>query len=248
MTGVQTCALPIYSASGVNDLSGKWAVTSDKTEAYLKKGNTVLRADGGVIKLYPIYEEGHWVSFDSNGGIRFIDEFVAKGASNQKVTLPTQVLKDGYVFTGWFEDKECTKPYNANDDVTKSLTLYAGWKEAEDTKYLVRYHYEYQKDTSKSDINDPSAWDYKFAGSEIKTGKTGANAELTDNFIFKSPYNLDKNGYELNNDKTVAPKIAADGSTVYDVYYKCKVFTYTFTGRDRGKTKVLLTTDRKSVV
>lgn len=227
------------SASGVNDLSGKWAVTSDKTEAYLKKGNTVLRADGGVIKLYPIYEEGHWVSFDSNGGTRFIDEFVAKGASNQKVKLPTQVLKDGYVFTGWFEDKECTKPYNANNDVTKSLTLYAGWKEAEDTKYLVRYHYEYQKDTSKSDINDPSAWDYKFAGSEIKTGKTGANAELTDNFIFKSPYNLDKNGYELNNDKTVAPKIAADGSTVYDVYYKCKVFTYTFTGRDRGKTKVL---------
>ncbi len=225
--------------SGNNDLSGKWTVTSNETEAYIKKGNTTLRASGGVIKLYPVYQVGHWVSFESNGGTSFIDEFVARDDSNQKVNLPTQCLKDGYVFNGWYEDKECTRPYDANQDVTKSFTLYAGWKEAEDTKYLVRYHYEYQSDTSKSDINDPSGWKYKFAGSEIKSGKTGANAEFTNNFLFKSPYSLDKNGYEINTEKTVTPKIAADGSTVYNVYYKCKVFTYTFTGRNREKTQVV---------
>ena len=40
---------------------------------------------------------------------------------------PEAPTKDGYVFEGWFTDKDCTKAYDFESVVTKHMILYARW-------------------------------------------------------------------------------------------------------------------------
>lgn len=65
------------------------------------------------------------IKFDTNGGSELKNISVKSGQSIGTITEPK---KDGYIFTGWYSDKELTKPYNKDEKVTASATLYAGWK------------------------------------------------------------------------------------------------------------------------
>lgn len=44
--------------------------------------------------------------------------------------------REGYIFTGWFYDEACTRPYN-NEPITEDVNLYAGW---ERITFTVIYH------------------------------------------------------------------------------------------------------------
>lgn len=67
------------------------------------------------------------VTLDANGGIPAIREysFAEKTFSEKDFEVPT---RPGKVFTGWYEDVGCTKPFSGVIDV-KNIRLYAGWKE-----------------------------------------------------------------------------------------------------------------------
>ena len=68
------------------------------------------------------------VNFDSNQGSAVNPQFVVVGG---KVAKPADPTKEGYTFTGWFTDEDCTKLYDfdaAVDDTVPEFTLYAGWK------------------------------------------------------------------------------------------------------------------------
>ena len=87
------------------------------------------------LTLYAVWGDGYTVTFDANGGTFF------DGEKTTTCTFPKGVAvgwdspffekypKAGYVFKGWFLDKECTKEidgivrYAPNQDVT----VYAGW-------------------------------------------------------------------------------------------------------------------------
>lgn|GEM_PF-1491537 len=224
-----------FTPSGTEDITGTWDVTVVNDKISISSGSQTKEPDGQIIRVYPIIKKGYWVVYNSNGGTAFDDQFIEYNAADKKITTPTTVLKEGYVFNGWYKDKECTVPFDESQDISSSLTLYAGWKEAENTQYTVKYYIEYQKDTTVADPDDTSAWDYKFLATETRTGVTGGKASYDPNYIFVKPYSLDTKGYEVNTDKTVDVTIAPDGSSVYNVYYKCKKYTYTFTGRSRDK-------------
>ena len=61
-------------------------------------------------------------------------------AADSRVSEPEQPTNDGYVFSGWYEDEELTKPYVFGSKLTEDLDLYAGWEvvytfEAEDVSF-----------------------------------------------------------------------------------------------------------------
>lgn len=68
----------------------------------------------------------HIVKFETNGGTEIESQSVETG---KKVVKPTDPLREGFVFTGWFSDEKCTNLYDFESSVESSFTLYAKWTE-----------------------------------------------------------------------------------------------------------------------
>jgi uncharacterized repeat protein (TIGR02543 family) len=72
------------------------------------------------------------VSFDSKGGTEVADIKVEKGSTIQKPTSPE---KEGYIFDGWYKEKECINKWDFEIDTVKleenieEIKLYAKWIE-----------------------------------------------------------------------------------------------------------------------
>lgn len=75
-------------------------------------------------KAYPKFE----LVFDYNDGIG--SERAVYLSSKAKVTPPvSQPIRNGYAFTGWYTNEECTILYEFGNSLTEDITLYAGWQE-----------------------------------------------------------------------------------------------------------------------
>ena len=68
----------------------------------------------------------HEVIFDTDGGSEIEP---VKGNANDILEQPTLPTKDGYVFAGWYTDKERTKRYDWRffGTISANFTLYASW-------------------------------------------------------------------------------------------------------------------------
>ncbi|MBQ6494488.1 MAG: InlB B-repeat-containing protein [Bacilli bacterium] len=96
-------------------------------DAYL--GKIVINDDGDYDILDSSGESGmiyNTVKFDTNGGTAVGNQTVYYG--DKAINPTTNPTKDGYVFDGWYEDKELTVEYNFNTVIEKNITIYAKWK------------------------------------------------------------------------------------------------------------------------
>ena len=217
------------SPNSTDDVAGKFSVGNDS------------------VNLYPIVKEGYWVTFNSDAQTSYYRQFVPLDApDDQKKAVKPQndPLKQGYTFEGWYADQELTHPYDFDSIVNGNITLYAKYVEAPDTQYTVKYWIEYQVE-DKSNAGK-GTWDYKLFGSELKSGTTGGKTSYTPDFIFEKNA-VSETQYKLNFDKTDAEKvIAADGTTVANVYYDCKAYSISliFPGTD-GNTHTVSDTNVK---
>ncbi|MFF2179039.1 leucine-rich repeat protein [Lysinibacillus sp. NPDC058147] len=67
------------------------------------------------------------VTFNTNGGSEVPSQTVAYKASLQ---APSNPVKEGYTFAGWYKDQELTTAWDfANDEVIENTTLFAKWTE-----------------------------------------------------------------------------------------------------------------------
>ncbi len=46
---------------------------------------------------------------------------------NAKPSVPSTPFRDGFVFTGWYANAECTAAFDFDAPLTKNTTVYAGW-------------------------------------------------------------------------------------------------------------------------
>ncbi|NMA94047.1 MAG: hypothetical protein GX975_05240, partial [Clostridiales bacterium] len=77
-------------------------------------------------------ETAHYnVYFNTNGGSRISRQRIKEGL---KAVKPEDPVKEGYIFAGWFSDRELTTHYSFYDSVTGSFTLYAKWVDAKNFK------------------------------------------------------------------------------------------------------------------
>lgn len=79
---------------------------------------------------------GFFVTYCSFGGSGVRDEWVAPG---KRATAPQPPTREGYVFKGWYTDKEWKNPYNFTSAVTADITLYAKWEEDPDAVFTVTF-------------------------------------------------------------------------------------------------------------
>lgn len=77
--------------------------------------------EGGAPEMVAIF-------FETNGGTAMAAIEVEKGATAGTIAVPE---KEGYTFDGWYTDKALTTPFNAEEAITESMTLYAKWTEDE---------------------------------------------------------------------------------------------------------------------
>lgn len=68
------------------------------------------------------------VRFDSLGGSAVASAVVEKGKA---VSAPADPTREGYTFSGWYTDKDCTNAFAFSAALTENTTLYAGWKVAD---------------------------------------------------------------------------------------------------------------------
>lgn len=201
-----------YDVDSTHKLVG-WAKKQNGTDDITK--NIAVPEGSTSVNVYAIIIEGHWVTFDSDGGSAIDSQFVLNG---DKLTLneSTTPTKPGYEFAGWYNGSDIVEDDSA---VTSSMTLKARWN-ATKVSYTVIHWLENADDDG-----------YSFCESQKLQGLTGTTTEA----VAKS-YTVDgKNIFgESVNDKvfnatTIEQKIIkGDGSTIVNVYYKRKTYTMHF--------------------
>lgn len=105
--------------------------TYEETGVYYVTQDAYNTYNGGShsIAVYKITIAGYpWIDFESNGGSA-VDRIQMESAGQNAVAAeePAEPVRDGFTFTGWFTDEECTQPYDWSSLVTEAITLYAGW-------------------------------------------------------------------------------------------------------------------------
>lgn len=81
-----------------------------------------------IALIFVVKHNGFTVKFDTDGG-SYIAPLKAEYSDKLFPETPT---KEGWTFTGWYTDRDCTESWDSeNDTVTGSMTLYAGWDKAQ---------------------------------------------------------------------------------------------------------------------
>ena len=174
-------------------------------------GNLVssVTLNGSDVTLTARVENGHWITYDSQGGTYVAPAFV-KG--NGTTTAPENPTRPGYTFHHWSATVGGAA-FTFGNALTTALTLYAVWTPNTRTQYTV-IHWQENADDDE----------YSYAESETKYGTTGAQTSAA------------AKSYTGFTAQTIAQQtIAGDGSTIVNVYYKRNVYNVQFYERKSNR-------------
>ncbi|MGI5988286.1 MAG: S-layer homology domain-containing protein [Dysosmobacter sp.] len=147
-------------------------------------GGTFDPSEGTITRYYT-------VTFDSKGGSS-VDSIVV--TENSPVTKPADPIREGYTFTGWYQDGACTVAWDfANKTVTANTTLYAGWKQVDD------------------DSEDGGSVGGSSSGSSSSVTGSGSNVSVSANGGSVTAYQMESAVKKANEGATIT--IKATGSS-----------------------------------
>lgn len=109
--------------------------------------------------------------------------------------------RNGYTFTGWYTDKECTKAFDFEQALTENwTTVYAGWEQNEYTVTVNYYDIDTNKSIHYSNILTELTWNQEYDVSRFDA--------------------IDIDGYTYVETRGDTVTGTIDGNKVIDVYYK----------------------------
>ena len=207
-----------YDVDSTHKLVG-WAANQNGTDDIAK--NIAVPEGSTSVNVYAIIEEGHWVTFDSDGGSAIDSQFVFDKISLNDQTTPT---KPGYTFDGWYDG---SKPVADGATISSPMTLTAHWT-PEQVNYTVIHWWENADDD-----------EYSFHESEKLKGLTGDTttaAAKSYTIKGKNIYGEDTSDKVFTATTIEQKKIKGDGSTIVNVYYRRKMYTMHFKRRQSSNT------------
>ena len=156
---------------------------------------TAFDFGAAITKATTIYAK--WVApvtltFDSQSGSAV--DAIAAGAG-LPIAKPADPTRDGYLFQGWFEEAECTTPFNFAAGIAADKTVYAKWGTPLNLTYNLNYAEAPEPQVAKVGANDaitapksPARVGYFFGG-------WYTDAECTAEFDFAAGIAADKTIY-----------------------------------------------------
>lgn len=113
----------------------------------------------------------------------------------------SEPTRNGYTFTGWYTDKECTEAFDFEQALTENwTTVYAGWKQNEYTVTVNYYDIDTNKSIHYSNVLTELTWNEEYDASRFDA--------------------IDIDGYTYVETRGDAVTGTIDGNKVIDVYYK----------------------------
>ena len=202
---------------------------------------TVLTLKASVT-LTVFAPEGHWFIFDENGkGATYnAARFLKDGEVTARPRPDSEMLRNGYTFGGWYQEKECINPFTFGNTISERTTIYAKWTPVSSANYYViiwRQNldgdgYDYADTITLSGTPDTTI-------NTIASNGTGNDAYATVNgTAYRGADNQDNNpytGFHLKeivypkkDDNTDDRTIHAEGNTIVNIYYDRNEYTLNF--------------------
>lgn len=202
-------------------------------------GQTITVAPAADIELVADIKTGYWITFDENdtpdentnyNAVYIGPKLIAEGETfNIKTDYATSAR--GYVFDGWYTaatggTRVDTVSYN---QLNGNVTYYAHWSPAATAKYTVIIWMQKVTDDYRLNLVDSGKTDadrtYDYYSSTTMTGTVGRTPSVPTG---DTGTGLSRTGFSYSSNDAATKTIAADGSTVVNIYYNRHVVTYAF--------------------
>lgn len=112
-------------------------------------------------------EDGDYtVTFDLNyDGAPEVNEQIV--VSGNTINMPSDPEREGYIFIGWYTDKECVSRYNFSYAIIDDITLFAGWFDADNSNdtdndgLIDALEIYFETEITKADTDGDTLTDYE---------------------------------------------------------------------------------------
>lgn len=243
MPGVVT--IELVNTNGTFDI-GSVTTTPDAPEdnqvfaGWVDENNTpvsgVIANIRGDMALYANFDKGYSLVFDSNADDATVTatQYIIEG---NKPGIPANPTRPGYQFAGWYTEKDGGTVYNFGTSLRENTTVYAHW-DATTTNYtVVIWHQSIDDDKNAEDAEKTYDYETYYTASATTgaavTASMATAAMVTDEEGTTSTINcttLSYTGFKYRAWDSEDEAVAADGSTIINVYYDRQLITMTFTG------------------
>lgn len=194
-----------------------WAESATGNVLYSDGGSYTI--DAAAATLYAKWNANTYtVTFNANGGTLAVSSqgFVYDTATAIKTAAALSLTRTGYTFAGWATSETGDVVYSDGDSYTigaANVTLYARWNAATTTVYKAR-HWQQKVGGSLGLYNETN---YSIQETENLSGTTGNQTAAAA-----------KTYSGFSNADITQKTIAADGSTIVDIYYNRNQYTLSF--------------------
>ena len=186
-------------------------------------------------------QKGHWLTFEENLSNASYTEpqFIALGGTATKPENPTRT---GYTFDGWYtaDASDARDGQVSGDEFTfgqaldKNTTVYAKWTAAAKADYNVVFWFQkvegegYDYSGTTVTVSNANVGENTFTVSAQGSGNNSYARVYTSASNYTNYNNF--TGFHLSSIDS-AKKVAAEGTTVINVYYDRNMITYNFAGQ-----------------